>query len=38
MLGAAGIAVSGLFDSIPVIAIIALCVAAAGHLAMQPLY
>lgn len=38
MLGAAGIAVSGLFDSIPVIAIIALCVAAAGHLAMLPLY
>ncbi len=38
MLGAAGIAVSGLFDSIPIIAIIALCVAAAGHLAMQPLY
>lgn len=38
MLGAAGIAISGLFDSIPVIAIIALCVAAAGHLAMQPLY
>lgn len=38
MLGAAGIAVSGLFDSIPVIAIIALCAAAAGHLAMQPLY
>lgn len=38
ILGAAGIAISGLFDSIPVIAIIALCVAAAGHLAMQPLY
>lgn len=38
MLGSLGIATSGLFDSIPLIAIIALCVAAAGHLAMQPLY
>lgn len=38
MLGALGIATSGFFDSIPLIAIIALCVAAAGHLAMQPLY
>nr|WP_314265012.1 MFS transporter [uncultured Moellerella sp.] len=38
MLGSAGIAVSGFADSVPLIAIIALCVAAAGHLAMQPLY
>ena len=38
MLGAAGIAISGFADSVPLIAIIALCVAAAGHLAMQPLY
>lgn len=38
MLGSLGIATSGFFDSIPLIAIIALCVAAAGHLAMQPLY
>lgn len=38
MCGAAGIAVSGLADNIPLIAIVALCVAAAGHLAMQPLY
>lgn len=38
MSGAVGIAISGLADSIPLIAIVALCVAAAGHLAMQPLY
>ncbi|HAT1680546.1 TPA: MFS transporter [Klebsiella oxytoca] len=38
MAGAAGIAVSGFADNIPLIAIVALCVAAAGHLAMQPLY
>ena len=38
MLGSLGIATSGFFDSIPFIAIISLCVAAAGHLAMQPLY
>ncbi|MEJ4045897.1 MFS transporter [Erwinia sp. SLM-02] len=38
MLGSAGIAISGFADSVPVIAITALCVAAAGHLAMQPLY
>lgn len=38
MSGAIGIAVSGLADSIPLVAIVALCVAAAGHLAMQPLY
>jgi len=38
MLGSLGIAASGFLDSIPLIAIIALCVAAAGHLAMQPLY
>ncbi len=38
MIGALGIAVSGFADSVPVIAITALCVAAAGHLAMQPLY
>ncbi|PWC19660.1 MFS transporter [Brenneria corticis] len=38
MLGSLGIAVSGLADSVPLVAIVALCVAAAGHLAMQPLY
>ena len=38
ILGGAGIAVSGWSDNIPLIAIVALCVAAAGHLAMQPLY
>lgn len=38
LLGAVGIAISGFADNIPLIAIIALCVAAAGHLAVQPLY
>ncbi|MBB2202767.1 MFS transporter [Gluconacetobacter tumulisoli] len=38
MAGAAGIAVSALAAGRPVIAIIALCVAAAGHLGVQPLY
>ena len=38
MCGAVGIALSGFAESIPLIAIVALCVAAAGHLAMQPLY
>lgn len=35
---AAGLIISGFADNTPVIAIIALCAAAAGHLAMQPLY
>lgn len=38
LLGAIGIAISGFADNVPLIAIIALCVAAAGHLAVQPLY
>lgn len=38
LVGAAGIAISGFADNVPLIAIIALCAAAAGHLAVQPLY
>lgn len=38
MAGAVGIALSATFDSIPILALMALCIAAAGHLAMQPLY
>ncbi|WP_025885139.1 MFS transporter [Asaia prunellae] len=38
MVGALGIAISGVAADQPVIAIAALCLAAAGHLGVQPLY